>query len=151
MKALTIKQPWLALLLSGEKPCEYRSWTTPYRGRIYLHAGAARATGHAIRSLFPDAPVGALVATALLDGVYRLTESDVGVLTTPYETPLAAEYAWWFSAIEILPAPLPWRGQLGLWSLPMGIEPSLSGWTPAVQPLHQTGRKRVDAGAHSGR
>jgi hypothetical protein len=38
MKALTIKQPWAGLIISGVKDIENRSWKTNYRGRIYVHA-----------------------------------------------------------------------------------------------------------------
>ena len=37
--ALSIKQPWATLVLLGLKTIEIRRWTTPIRGRIYLHAG----------------------------------------------------------------------------------------------------------------
>ena len=36
--ALSIKQPWAALLISGLKTIEVRSWTTRIRGRILIHA-----------------------------------------------------------------------------------------------------------------
>lgn len=37
--ALSIKQPWTTLILLGLKSIEIRQWSTPIRGRIYLHAG----------------------------------------------------------------------------------------------------------------
>lgn len=37
--ALSIKQPWATLVLLGIKTIEIRQWSTPLRGRIYLHAG----------------------------------------------------------------------------------------------------------------
>ena len=37
--ALSIKQPWTTLILLGLKSIEIRQWSTPLRGRIYLHAG----------------------------------------------------------------------------------------------------------------
>ena len=36
--ALSIKQPWASLLISGRKTIEVRSWTTRIRGRILIHA-----------------------------------------------------------------------------------------------------------------
>ena len=39
-RALSIKQPWLAAILSGWKPVENRTWDTSYRGPLLLHASA---------------------------------------------------------------------------------------------------------------
>lgn len=36
--ALSIKQPWAALLVAGRKTIEVRSWPTRIRGRILIHA-----------------------------------------------------------------------------------------------------------------
>ena len=38
MKCLSVKQPWAALIVSGIKDVENRSWPTSYRGRILIHA-----------------------------------------------------------------------------------------------------------------
>lgn len=42
MRALTIIQPYAALIMSGAKRVENRSWSTKYRGRMYIHAGRSR-------------------------------------------------------------------------------------------------------------
>src|SRR5439155_15260961 len=36
--ALSLKQPWAALLVHGRKTIEVRRWPTPPRGRILIHA-----------------------------------------------------------------------------------------------------------------
>lgn len=36
--ALSIKQPWASLIVSGRKSIEIRSWPTRLRGRILIHA-----------------------------------------------------------------------------------------------------------------
>ena len=41
LKAITIRQPWVELILQGRKPYEIRSWRTLYRGPIMLHAAKA--------------------------------------------------------------------------------------------------------------
>jgi len=38
MKALSIKQPWLVAILTGQKTIETRVWSTKYRGDILLVA-----------------------------------------------------------------------------------------------------------------
>jgi len=44
MKALTLHQPWASLIALGVKTIETRSWSTPYRGRLLIHAGAKTPT-----------------------------------------------------------------------------------------------------------
>ncbi len=39
MKRLSLIQPWATLILSGAKRFETRSWRTPYRGPLAIHAG----------------------------------------------------------------------------------------------------------------
>ena len=39
MKALSIRHPWAWLIINGYKDIENRTWATPLRGRIYVHAG----------------------------------------------------------------------------------------------------------------
>ena len=38
MKVLSIKQPWIELILLGRKTVEFRSWTTDFRGEFLLHS-----------------------------------------------------------------------------------------------------------------
>jgi ASCH domain len=37
--ALSVKQPWAALLVAGLKTVEVRTWSTRRRGRLLIHAG----------------------------------------------------------------------------------------------------------------
>ena len=39
MKCLTIKQPYVELILCGKKKIEIRSWPTKLRGKVLIHAG----------------------------------------------------------------------------------------------------------------
>jgi hypothetical protein len=43
MKALSIQNPWAHLIAKGIKDIENRTWSTKYRGRIYIHASAKQA------------------------------------------------------------------------------------------------------------
>jgi len=38
MKALSIRHPWVDLILAGTKTVEVRTWATRYRGPLLLHA-----------------------------------------------------------------------------------------------------------------
>ena len=37
--ALSVKQPWAALIVSGRKTIEVRTWGTTIRGSVLIHAG----------------------------------------------------------------------------------------------------------------
>jgi hypothetical protein len=39
MKALSIQDPWASLIVAGIKPVENRTWSTPVRGPVLIHAG----------------------------------------------------------------------------------------------------------------
>jgi hypothetical protein len=39
MRALSVRQPWAELILSGRKTIETRTWRTSHRGLIAVHAG----------------------------------------------------------------------------------------------------------------
>lgn len=43
MRVLSIKQPWATLIVRGIKRYEARSWQTPFRGQIALHASSGTA------------------------------------------------------------------------------------------------------------
>lgn len=38
-RALSVQQPWAWLIIHGGKDIENRTWTTPHRGTLYIHAG----------------------------------------------------------------------------------------------------------------
>src|SRR5258707_15416018 len=38
MKILSVRQPWAALIVSGIKDVENRTWPTRYRGLVLVHA-----------------------------------------------------------------------------------------------------------------
>lgn len=52
MKALTLTQPWATLVAIGLKRIETRSWSTPYRGPLAIHAAkslGSMTTGEFVR------------------------------------------------------------------------------------------------------
>lgn len=38
MMTLSVRQPWASLIAWGDKTIEHRSWETPYRGPLLIHA-----------------------------------------------------------------------------------------------------------------
>ena len=81
LKALTIKQPWAWAIVAGHKDVENRSWSTPYRGWIVVHAGGGldpsgpshiRRQGHTT----PEHPTrSAFIGVVELVGITRQADS----------------------------------------------------------------------------
>lgn len=138
MKALTICQPYAHLFLLDQshphhKRVENRTWRTPYRGGLYLHAGKNRDWLNLDRAgivdILYDIPVsrmafGAVVAVAeLIDCVHI---DYVG------STNVVAKYPWlmthkhtsgpWCWIIDkVVPiGPWPWKGAQGLFDIEDG-------------------------------
>ena len=132
MKALTLTQPWSTLVALGVKNIETRSWSTPYRGRLAIHAAKGvppdarlicrrepfkrvlMAAG--IESL-ADLPLGVLLATVLLvdcvpTGKVRSQLSSEEYAFGDYS---AGRWAWLLDDVQPLSEPVPACGALGLW------------------------------------
>ncbi len=121
MRALSIRQPWAWLVVNGFKDIENRTWSTSFRGRVYVHAGQRmvledypeqrehiRRAGIVIPS---DLPRGAII------GEVTITDctgwSDSPWFCGPYG--FALEDALAYSQ------PVPYRGQLGFFSVDEGV------------------------------
>lgn len=92
MRALTLYQPWASLVAFGGKRVETRSWGTPYRGPLLIHASvklprivrelpgsfveeAMQVLGH---GEFQSLPLGKIVAVAELVEVVEIEPGVAG-------------------------------------------------------------------------
>ena len=50
MRALTVRQPYALLIVDGIKPIENRTWSTPYRGALLIHA-ATKLHDHSVSEI----------------------------------------------------------------------------------------------------
>lgn len=138
MKAITIKQPWATLIALGEKKFETRSWQTKYRGPLAIHAGKSIDKDacedswikgvlkeHGITS-YKDLPTGVVLATVELVDCYKVeaTLGHASVLTkgktlngleVAFGDYTEGRYAWELTNLQVLPEPMPAKGQLSLW------------------------------------
>lgn len=96
MKALSVRQPWAYLIVSGIKRIENRDWTTDYRGPLLIHASMSWHAAAADRDEFQqryrvkipnELPQGAIVGCVLLIDV--ITHSRDRFFTGPYGFVLA--------------------------------------------------------------
>lgn len=84
--ALSVKQPWAALLVAGVKTVEVRTWQTRRRGRVLIHAS----------KIADERPEGwALISTPELLDLARLRGGLIGVgnLTDCVRYSTAEEFA----------------------------------------------------------
>jgi hypothetical protein len=52
--ALSLKQPWAALVVGGRKTIEVRNWATAVRGKFYVHAARIPDERPEVWALLPD-------------------------------------------------------------------------------------------------
>ena len=128
MKALTQHQPWASLIAIEAKRFETRSWSTPYRGLLAIHAGKTL-------GVYPDGWIQRWVQPLGIQDVRRLPMSVVlcvcqllDVYTTEQILPFLSEqekvfgnyrpgrFAFQLEVIEVFDPPIPARGFQGLWN-----------------------------------
>src|SRR3989338_2647416 len=69
MKALSLKQPWAELIVSGKKTIEIRSWNTKGRGEFIIHASKVPNDKGMKINNFTALPTGCIVGKATITGV----------------------------------------------------------------------------------
>lgn len=118
MKCLTVCQPWAWAIVAGPKGIENRTWFTPYRGLILIHAGASRGwLNSATPAELPGLPpVDQLVFSAFV-GVARVVDC-VAKSRLRKDHPYAEGPWCWVLADRRPIKPVPARGALGIWEIP---------------------------------
>jgi hypothetical protein len=119
MKALTVRQPWAYLVVTGVKPIENRNWCPSYRGPLLIHASKeideddiARAEGLLGHRLARDRLVtGAVIGVVTLVDVVQASRSRW--FTGPF--------GWRLEDARQFIKPVPARGQLSLWVPPRRV------------------------------
>lgn len=128
---LSLLQPWASLVVSGAKTIETRSWQTPYRGPLLIHASSGK-KGKALAGDAPFAryvsdfdrlPFGAVIGQVQLEDVVPVellfySATQLAVLTLEekaFGDYTKGRYAWLLSAPVAFDQPIPAKGRLGLW------------------------------------
>jgi hypothetical protein len=121
MKVLTVQQPWASLIVHGGKPWEYRSWPTRHRGPLAIHA--SRCFGDRQRRLCVAPAIKPLLDAAGIAGPGALPLGCIlgAVRVIDCIAEREGGFAWRLADPVRLPAPVPYRGQLGLCDLPADI------------------------------
>ncbi len=122
MKALTVYQPWAALIMAGIKRIENRTRRVNYRGPLAIHAGRSRASMDVLR----DSTI-----KELYEGVGELGEcfgAVIGVVDLVDVFPIEDErvrddafavgpWCWLLENPRKLAEPVEATGKLGLWDM----------------------------------
>lgn len=125
---LSIRQPWAWLIVHGWKRHENRTWRTPYRGPLAVHAGSLldRPGLEWVRRHCPDIPLPEprdFPKGAIVGAVELVTcESDLaGVRGAAGMADLRfieGPYVFTLARPRSLLYPIPARGRLGIYTVP---------------------------------
>lgn len=109
--ALTIKQPWAWAIVSGLKDVENRTWATPHRGALLIHAAKKPdPMGFEFLSLMGIQPPDTLDYGGII-GAADVVDCVSGYLS---DWAMPGQWHWVLKGARSLPFQ-PMRGQLGLW------------------------------------
>lgn len=113
MIALSIKQPWANMIVSGQKTIETRTWATNYRGDLLICS-----------SKKPDiAPAGYALAIVELYDCRPMTKADEAAACCEL---YAGAFSWLIRNILRIETPFPVKGKLGLFE----VELQFKSWPP---------------------
>lgn len=149
MKTLSLKEPWVTCIFRHGKRTENRRWLPPSSligKRFAIHASkkpeprhvyphAAKLAGVALGSVdgngaFSDGYSGHVVGTAVLAGYVSV--DDHGRVNTVHAPSWykpdddvwlvreSGNCGWILQDVQLLPEPIPAKGQLGLWHFDLG-------------------------------
>ena len=119
--AISIRQPWAWAILYAGKRIENRSWYTPHRGKIYIHAGlsvdreAVTDLSETIRAVAEPRPIaycGGLIAIATLRDC--VLPEDVANEQRSWAT---GPWCLVLDEVEPLIEPIALKGALGLFPI----------------------------------
>jgi len=119
MKAITIWQPWATLIMEHGKDVENRTWPTRYRGSLVIHAGKSLdyEAMERFADILPrrtDLVLGACLCMVTMTACLRW-DADNPSMSKWHEKGC---WGWYFANVRPFPAPVPYKGKQGLWSIP---------------------------------
>ena len=134
MKTLSLLQPWASLVVFGAKEIETRSWSTPYRGPLLIHASKGKAGEIFAGELpfkkyiadFKKLPFGSIIGKVTLTDVVRIGTGSLSYLKDETLNKLTMEekafgdyspgrFAWIFKDPICFKNLMGVRGSLSLW------------------------------------
>ena len=123
LQALSIRQPWASMIITGMKSIELRTWGTNYRGWLWIHSGKKPDLG--ALELLGEAPdryqTGGLLGIALLSDVRKIeTTQEWQALRHRHRSPAGFQpdvIGWHFADTIALRTKIAAAGELFLYPL----------------------------------
>ena len=127
MKALSVRAPWWLAILDGGKDIENRYWYTNQRGRIALHAGKWFNEAEIMHDLITIQKILGLEEPSnemlkLFKPFGGCIVGTVEIVDCVTESPspwFFGKYGFVLSKPVALPSPIPYKGQLGFFEVPL--------------------------------
>ena len=129
MKVLSLTEPFATLIKIRKKFVETRSWSTKYRGELYIHASMTKmkkcdSENKELMSLIENISLnyGDIICKCkLVDCIYMTKEYVEDMKKNNYQEYICGiyeegRYAWILDDIQILEKPIKAKGQLGIWN-----------------------------------
>ena len=113
MWCLSIKQPWISLILTGHKDVENRTWAVTHTGPLLLHAGKKVDQTSPFAPREPSA-TGAILGMVTLDRCSTLRSSGWHEINPDTGQPFVG---WYMMDPIVFTNPIPYRGRLGLFAV----------------------------------
>jgi hypothetical protein len=139
VKSLTVRNPWGWAIAHAGKRVENRTWATRFRGTLAIHAGsrlpgrrdltdlceyiAALGGCHPVDVFRGAQTLSAVVAVADLTEVCSRSAETVSSIVCgcgPWAVP--GQHHLRLANVRALETPVPAKGALGLWTLPVEVE-----------------------------
>ena len=116
MKALSLKQPFAELIISGRKTIELRTWKTNFRGKFLVHASKIPDKKAMKQFGFNELPVGQIIGEVELIDVKEYTSKKEFAKDSKKHL---ASSTWGKIGFVLKNAkrikPIPAKGALGFW------------------------------------
>jgi len=120
ISVLSIRQPYAALIVTGLKSIECRTWKTNYRGLLYIHSSLKEREGKNLK--IPQTSdfkrilkvKGAIIGTANLVECRKSKPSDQIKSHCPIEENY---FSWILENPKVLDKPIPQKGKLGIFKI----------------------------------
>lgn len=129
MKVISLLEPWASLIKEKVKYIETRSWSTKYRGELYIHASMKKLTQKNYveykeqLNLLEDInfKYGYIIAKCKLVDCRYMNEDLIQEVKKNHNEYICGHYnigryAWILENIEMLETPIPAKGKLGIWN-----------------------------------
>lgn len=141
MKALTVKQPWAELIVSGRRKFEIRTWKTEYKGWLLIHAGR-KIDEEAMRHFemsSQNQTLGAIVGKVFIEDYVSFTPESWEAYRPEHMEWTAFQagiVGWRLNQAVKFEKTIPWNGSLGLFEIPdSALSNEISGTPSGQLPL----------------